>query len=283
MKIRLILVALLVLIAAVAGVVRSYTSRGVALRDLPHALAAEDHSKGEAREEIRESFELAAGARVYVKGINGAVKIETADIKTAEVYIERIGKSESSLARRKILIESTSDSLVIRGRKGRAGLFARLFGSNPTETVTLKVPRQIALTAEGVNGALIVGEVEGPVEVRGVNGKVEVAQAKGSAHFRGINGNIIVALSQIEVNGISLHGVNGNIDVKLAPGLNAQVEARGMNGRIVSDLPDFVLDEARHGNYTARVGTGGGEISAKGINGNIVLSRSIVPVAINVK
>jgi hypothetical protein len=282
MKTRLTLVALLVLIAAVAGIVRSYTSRGVALRDLPHALASDEQSKGEVREEIRESYELAPGARVLVKGINGAVKIETADIKTAEVHIERLGKSDAALARRKIVIESTPNSLEIRGRKGDAGFFARIFGSNPTERVTLRVPRQIALTTEGVNGAVIIGEIEGPVDVRGVNGKVEVAQAKGSAQFHGINGNIVVALSQIDPNGIALKGVNGNIEVKLAPGLSAEVEARGMNGRIVSDLPDFVVDEAKHGNYSARVGTGGGEISAKGINGNIVLSRSIVPVAVSV-
>ena len=52
-----------------------------------------------------------------------------------------------------------------------------------------------------------------------------------------------------------------------------------MNGHVSSDLPDFVLEEARHGNYHARVGNGGNSISANGINGNIRLSRATLATA----
>ena len=279
MKKRLILVLLLVGLAAVAGVVRSYTNRGGSISDLPHALASEEQGGADVREEIRESYELAPGARVRVSAINGAVKIETADIKTADIYIERIGKSAESLSRRKIAIESTPTSLNIRGEKGNVGFFARLFGSNPTERVTLKVPRQISLVTEGVNGSVIVAEVDGPVDVRGVNGNVQIAQAKSSVEFHGINGNISIGLMDLERNGVNIKGVNGNIDLRLAPGLNARIAAHGMNGRVDSDLPDFVLEEARRGNYEARVGSGGNEISAKGINGNIFVTRSAAAAA----
>lgn len=161
----------------------------------------------------------------------------------------------------------------IQGKNGDAGLIAKLFGSTPTERVTLKLPRQISLATEGVNGAVIVGEIDGPVEVRGVNGKVEVAQAKNSAEFSGINGNISVALAEIKNDSVSISGINGNIELRLAQGLSADLEAHGMNGNVVSDLPDFVLEKAKHGNYVAHVGSGGNSISAHGINGNIRLSR----------
>lgn len=271
---RLILVALLIVIAAVAGIVRSHSSRGVSLSKLPQAIAGESDSAGDTREEIRKTYQLTPGARVRVSGINGAVKIETADTTTAEVYIERIGKSAEALGRRKVVIEATADSLHISGKKGDASLFAKMFGSNPTERVTLKLPRQIALVTNGVNGAVIIGEVDGPVEVHGVNGKVEVAQAKGAAEFHGINGNISVALMEIRNDSVSMNGINGNIELRLAEGLNADLEAHGMNGNVVSDLPDFVLEKAKHGNYLAHVGTGGNSISANGINGNIRLSRA---------
>jgi Toastrack DUF4097 len=280
---RVILVVLLVGIAAVAGLVRSHSKQSGSLSELPEAISRDSSSTGEAREEIRKSYELAPGARVRVAGINGAVKIETANIKTAEVYIERTGKSQEALDRRKVVIESSPTSLEIRGKHGDVGFFARLFGSNPTEKVTLKLPREVSLATEGVNGSVTVGEIDGPVEVHGVNGKVEVAQASGSAEFHGINGNVSVALKQIQQDGVSINGVNGNIELRLAEGVNAELEAHGMNGNVVSDLPDFVLDKAKHGNYTAHVGTGGNSISANGINGNIRFSRVIMTEQANNK
>jgi hypothetical protein len=271
---RIILVVLLVSIAALAGIVRSYSKTGRNLTDLPRVVAGETHSQGDVREEIRKSYELSAGAKVQVEGINGAVKIETSDTRTAEIYIERTAKSNEALQRRKIVIENTPTSLKIRGEKGDAGIFARIFGSSPSEKVTLKLPRQISLLTQGVNGSVTVGEIDGPVEVHGVNGKVDIAQATGSAEFHGINGSISVALIRLEKEAVSLNGVNGNIELRLAEGVNVELEAHGMNGRVSSDLPDFVLEEARHGNYHARVGSGGNSISANGINGNIRLSRA---------
>ena len=271
---RIILVVLLVSIATLAGIVRSYSKTGRSISELPRVVSGES-SQGDVRDEIRKTYELAAGAKVEVEGINGAVRIETSDTRTAEIYIERTAKSAEALQRRKIIIEGTANSLKIRGEKGDAGLISRLFGSSPSEKVLLKLPRQIALVAQGVNGAVTVGEIEGPVEVHGVNGKVDIAQATGSAEFHGINGNISVALKRLEKEGISLNGVNGNIELRLAEGVSIELEAHGMNGRVSSDLPDFVLEEARHGNYHARIGSGGTSISANGINGNIRLSRAM--------
>lgn len=271
---RIIILVLLVGIAAVAGIVRSYSKAGHSISEIPRAISGESQSEGEVREEIRKNFDLSPGARVEVAGINGAVKVETADTKTAELYVERIGKSPEALRRRKIVIESSANSLTVRGKTGDVGFFGRIFGSSPTERVTLKLPRQVNFVASGVNGAVTVGEIEGPVEIHGVNGKVDVARASGTAEFHGVNGNISVALSRLDQDGISINGVNGNIDIRLAEGIGAELEAHGMNGNVTSDLPDFSLEKAKHGNYQARVGSGGNSISANGINGNIRLSRA---------
>jgi hypothetical protein len=269
---RVIIAALLVVIAAVVGIVRS--GRGVPhLNSLPEGIAGESNTSGDVREEIRKNFDLSPGAHVLVSGINGPVNIETADVKTAEIYIERFGKSQAVLDRRKIMVDCAINDLTIRGKSGDVGLFARIFGSNPTEKVTLKIPKQVSLTTEGVNGSVIVGEVNGPVEARGVNGKVNVASATGKAEFHGVNGNIMVGLKSIDQSGVSLNGVNGNIELRLGPGVNVELEARGMNGNVDSSLPDFALERARHGSYSARVGNGGSSISAHGINGNITFTR----------
>jgi hypothetical protein len=273
---RIVILVVLVALAGVAGVVvRSSSSKGGTVAELRELVSR--NAEDAVRAEIRQSFELAPGARVDVGGINGPVKIETADTKTAEIYIERTGSCQEALDRRKVYIEGSADRLSIRAETVEHSFFARLFGAKASEKVTLKLPRQISLAAKGVNGSVVVGEIEGPVELGGINGKVNIAKAAGSATFKGINGNIFAGLKSIEQEGVTLNGINGNIELQLPADVNADFDARGLNGRVIADLPNVSIDKGRHGSYWARIGNGGTGITAKGINGNIRLTTAIPP------
>jgi len=271
MKRILILVAL-VGIAGVAGIVRSHTKAGDFDKFVSRN-AAED-----TREEIRQSYELAPGASVEIGNINGSIKIETSDSRTAEVLIERRAVSQEALTRRKISVEADANNLRIHGEKGDVGFFERFFGKNPSERITLKLPRQIALHTKGVNGALIVSDIDGPVDVRGVNGKVQISSFSGAGEFKGINGNMSVGVKQVGSQGLELGGINGNIELQLVDKLDADIDIHGINGSVIEDLSDVTLDRTKHGKYTGRIGNGGSPINAKGINGNIRFTRS--PVAV---
>ena len=266
---RIIVLVLLVGIAGVAGIVRSYTKAGGSIREWPHAIKGQS-TGAEVRDEIRKTVELSPGARVDVSGINGAVTIETSDTRTAEIHIERTAESQEALNRRKIVINHTADSLSIKGEK-EGSVLGRIFGSNPKEKVTLRLPRQIALNTSGVNGAVKVGEIDGPVDISGINGRVDVAEASGSANFSGINGQVSFALKGLGKAGIEISGINGNIELRLSESVNADLEASGMNGVVTSELANVIVDKTSRGNYTARIGSGGAPISASGINGNIRL------------
>lgn len=266
---RIVILIVLVAIAGVAGVVRSSVGSVSELRGLVSHKNAAD-----VRQEIRQTYELAPGARVEIAGLNGAVKIETSDTKTAEIYIERTASSQEVLDRRKVTIEADANSLRIRGDKSDdAGLLSRLFGGSASERTTLKLPRQIALTAKGVNGSFVTSDIDGAIEVAGVNGRVQVGSAVGSATFKGINGNMVVGLKTIDQQGVTLSGINGNIELQLGADVNADFDAHGMNGAVISDLPGVQIDREKHGKYWGRIGTGGAGISAKGINGNIRITR----------
>ena len=265
---RILLLVALVVIAGIAGIVRSHSKAGDFDRLVSH------NASDQVREEIRQSYPLAPGASVELTNINGAIRIETSDTNTADVYVERLASSNEALGRRKVIIEADSNNLRIHGEKGDVGFLERLFGSNPSEKLTLKLPREIALHTKGVNGALIVAELDGPVEVRGVNGRVQIAAANG-AEFKGINGNITVGLKRLNSDGVTLGGINGNIELQLTPGINAAFDAHGINGNVMSDLSEVSIDRGRHGTYSGQIGSGGSSvITAKGINGNIRLTRS---------
>jgi hypothetical protein len=268
---KIILVVLLLVIAGIAGVVRSHTR--VSAHAWPLAINADKTSPANVRDEIRKTVELNAGARVEVSGINGWVKVETTDSRTADILIERFGESQEVLNRRKITIESNASGLTIRGEKGDAGLVARMFGSNPTEHVTLRLPRQISLATNGVNGSVTSGAIDGSLEVNGVNGKVDVLQAAGRAELNGINGNVSVGLATISTGGVEISGVNGNIDLRVGDNVNASLKTHGMNGSVTTDLPNVSINKTSHGSFSAQIGSGGSPISANGVNGNIRLTR----------
>ena len=266
---RIVILIVLVAIAGVAGVVRSSVKSVSELSELV------SHNKfNDVKQEIRETYQLSPGARVEIAGLNGAVKIETSDSNTAEVYIVRTGSSQEALDRRKVLIEADSNSLRIRAEKTDSGFFSIFVGSPPAERATLKLPRQIALAAKGVNGSFVTGDIDGEVEITGINGRVQIGSAVGKATFKGINGNMVVGLKRIDQEGVNLSGINGNIELQVGAEVNADFDAHGMNGRVLSDLPNVSIDKSRHGRYSARIGSGGSAISAKGINGNIRFTRA---------
>ncbi len=266
---RIVILVVLVILAGIAGVVARSASRVAEIREL-----VTHESAGDVRDEIHQSHELSPGARVELIGLNGAVKIETSNTNKAEVKIERIASSQEALERRKVTIEADGNSLRIKGEKSDNGLFSKFFGSSASERVTLKLPRQISLFAKGVNGAVTSEEIEGPVEIAGINGRVQLAGATGRAHFKGINGSVVVGLKKLDQDGVTLSGINGNIELQLGADVNADFDARGMNGRVTSDLPNVAIDkDDKRGSYSARIGSGGSGITAKGINGNIRFTR----------
>jgi DUF4097 and DUF4098 domain-containing protein YvlB len=264
---RILIVVALVVIAGIAGIVRSHSKTG----DFDRLVSR--NATDQAREEIRQSYQLAPGASVDLSNINGAIKIETSDSTMAEVFVERIGASQEALARRKVTIEADTNSLRIHGEKTDVGFLERLFGTRPSEKITLKLPRRISLHTKGVNGGVTVGEVEGSVDVRGVNGRVQIAGTNGSAEFKGVNGNISIGLKQLNGEGLTLGGINGNIELQVAEELNADIDANGINGNVASDLSNVLIDRNKHGKFSGRIGSGGSLISAHGINGNIRFTR----------
>jgi hypothetical protein len=235
------------------------------------------------REEIRRSYTLKPGADVIVSGINGRVEVETAETDHAEVLIVRSAKKHEDLQYRKIKIVHDPSELRIGLEGDRRSLFSS-FGSIPEgrQRVTLKLPRKVAFITNNVNGDVAVGEIEGGVDVRGVNGKVNVEQVSGGASFRHVNGKIDATIVKLSMGGgIDLNGVNGNTTLRFVGEVNADVDARAHNGRVESDLPNLQesKDEKRYGRYSARIGTGGPQISIRGVNGNVSLTKAEKPAA----
>src|SRR5262245_19838961 len=84
----------------------------VALAAAPMATAAQKHAHSEDQEfseqdKIDQTYTLSPGARVEVRGINGAVEVETSTDGTAEVHIVRMARTREDLNYHKILIDQS--------------------------------------------------------------------------------------------------------------------------------------------------------------------------------
>jgi len=227
------------------------------------------------RDEIHQSYQLSPGAKVEVRGINGAVDVETAAGTTAEVNIVRSARTRDDLNYHKIIVEATATSLVVRGEKD--GDHSERYGRDRQvrQRVTLKLPRQVDLGVSGVNGRVNVGEIDGPVRLNGINGRAEVAQAVGYSELNGINGHVRVTISRLSEQGIRVSGINGGVELRFTDDVNADLDVTGINGPVNADLPNVTLTgKLNRQNVHAKIGLGGSPIRVSGINGTVKLTRA---------
>ena len=258
MKGRIFVVVILVAAAAFAG---RWVNRSVGV-----------DSGGARREETRRSFTLEPGARVEVVRINGAVNIKTADTDAAEVHIVRTADSAEALEYSPVTVECSPESLVVSGERRDGGNFWRWLsgGGRSRQEVTLTLPRRVELSASHVNGAVTVGELEGPVEVSHVNGRVEVAQAVGRSEVRHVNGGVRVGVSQLGKDGMDVSHVNGNIEVRFRQIANADVEVERQNGGLSVNVPNLTMQERVSRTHSRlRFGAGGAPVQISHVNGNV--------------
>jgi hypothetical protein len=271
---RVLIVVVLLVAAAVLGLWRSHGGVREGFNRIVNASG--ENSPGGSGDETRKTFELKPGARIEIQGINGRVDIQTSETRTAEVFVRRTGDNPSSLRRREMIIEQNSDGgILVRSKQSHVGLWDHLFGKDPKEEVTIKAPRQIALSLRGINGRVNTTEVVGSLEVRGVNGRLDLGQATDFVEVSGVNGDISLGLNKLGERGARFSGINGGVELKLGSDLNAQLNARGMNGNVRSDIPGVTVDRDQFGaHYSARIGNGGAPIDISGLNGNVRLTRS---------
>jgi len=267
----LLLAVMVVLAAAPCGFSSSAPQRErQTVRDRDRDNDSEDRDFSE-KDEFHQSYQLAAGARVEVQGINGSVDIETAPGGAAEVNIVRSARSREDLEFHKIIVEQTANGLVVRGEKDRENSGR---GRDVRQRVMLRLPRQVDLGVGGINGKVGVGEIDGPVKLSGINGRVEVAQAKGYSTISGINGRVKMTISQLGAQGIHVSGVNGGVDLFFAEDLNADLDVTGINGSVSPEVGNVtVMGKLDRQNFHAKIGSGGAPIKVTGVNGHVKLAR----------
>ena len=148
----------------------------------------------------------------------------------------------------------------------------------------VRVPRDIDVKVKTVNeGRVVVRNINGSFLVRNVNGDIEMENLSGSGTARTVNGPVKVSFRQNPRENSAFRTVNGEVELRFAHDLSADFRFKTFNGGIYSDfpvtaLPVHAVSEERRGGklilradrFTgARIGSGGPEIQAENLNGDI--------------
>src|ERR1051326_2434531 len=190
---------------------------------------------------------LDPGQLIEIKGVNGGIRAEPTTGTEVEVTAEKSG-SRFDPADVEIAVVDNDNGLTICAvypqqhgtpndcKPGSVGHMES--GDNDVQVeFTVRVPAGVRFIGRTVNGAVQALHLGADVEAYTVNGKIDVTTS-GTALAETVNGSIRASLGSVRWYGARrFTTVNGSIEVNLPPGINANLAASTVNGRICSDFP----------------------------------------------
>ncbi len=157
--------------------------------------------------------------------------------------------------------------------------------------LTIQVPPDFSLKLGTVkDGAIVVENVRGELEISNVNGAITLTQVSGSAVANTINGNLTATFKSVTAGTpMAFSSLTGKVDVTFPASTKALLKLKSDHGQVYSDF-DFALDKrpakvthdtqgglSRFSKEAWTYGTlngGGAEITLQSLNGDIFLRKA---------
>lgn len=225
--------------------------------------------------EFNQSYPLQPGGSFELQNVNGTVDVQGWDRNVVEVHAVKTAKQkESDLERVSIEVDARPDAVSIATR------YPQNEGVEVAVEYTVHVPHGARVEHIGtVNGTLRVSGIENVEDVHTVNGNIEMFEAGGSVHAHTTNGNVHLELAHLQdKTGATAETTNGSLVLAVPSDLQAEVEARCLNGNFSSEIPITMESTQRPREVHGRLGHGGAPIHLRTVNGGIrvVILRSTV-------
>ena len=243
---------------------------------LPSWNAATSRDAGPRQHEFRWQRALEVGKTIEIKGINGSVTAEKASGQRVEIVAVKFGKRSDPRDVKIEVVEGAEGVTVCAvypgssscgsGNRGRTNI-----RNNDVQVrFNVRVPEGVRLVATTVNGSVKASDLESDLVARTVNGSVTLSTT-GRAEASTVNGTITAQIGATNLTAdLEFSTVNGSISVEVPDGLNADIAASTVGGRLSSDFALMVDRRRMHGT----LGSGGYELKLSTVNGTIRLRRA---------
>lgn len=237
---------------------------GVALGML---LAALPVFAASVEENFEHSYPVSANVRVSLSNINGSVEITGWDKNEVRVEAVKRADSKEKLARLKIDIQASKDSVAIK-----TDLPSGTNNNPGSVDYEIHVPRNARLDKiDTVNGSVEISDVRGSVEASSVNGKVQGRGLTGDIDLHTVNGSVdCEAIDFSAARNVKLSTVNGGVELSMPRDADAHLTASTVHGGISSN---FNLPIKKHfpvgSDLDTTLGSGKTSVNLSSVNGGI--------------
>jgi DUF4097 and DUF4098 domain-containing protein YvlB len=241
--------------------------------------AAQGHASESRRytEEFHQTYPLAAGGRVELDNINGAVHITGWDRNEVKVDAVKYAGTKERLDEARIEVEAGSDSVSIRTKyPNHDHIFNGGWNDPAGVEYTLTVPRGARLDEiKLINGPLDIHGVSAEVRASCINGRMLAEGLQGRVKLETINGRMEAHFDRLANSPIELSSVNGSLELILPSDAKAELEASTVSGGIDDDFGLHV----RHHRFVGHdlrgaLGGGGTRIRLSNVNGHIEIRHA---------
>lgn len=229
---------------------------------------------------------LAAGKRLEIKGVNGAIRATATTGDEIDVSARKIGH-RSDPDEVEIKVVPSEDGVTICAlyptpRRARhenscepGDEWSSSTENNDVEVdFTIKLPAGIEFFGRTVNGDLEADNLGADADVSTVNGSVDVSAA-GHVEASTVNGSIRAAMGRADWESTAKFStVNGGITLTLPPSLSAEVRAETVNGDLETDFPLTVTGRFGPRHLRGTIGNGGRSLELSTVNGSIHLRKA---------
>lgn len=225
---------------------------------------------GTVTEEFHQTYPLAAGGKVAVHNVNGAIQVTAWDRNDVKVDAVKRGPSKQDIDDLRIEVNAQPGSVEIRTKYPENS-----HHNHGSVDYAITVPRGAAMDSiNSVNGDVTVEGVSGPVHANAVNGKVEVRKTGGDLNLSTVNG-VVNAEVEASARKVVMSTVNGSISLAFSAAFAGHLNAHTVHGEISSDF-DIPVRHAGFGAGTSvetTIGSGNADVKLSTVNGPIKLSR----------
>lgn len=213
---------------------------------------------------FEQTFPLSSGGSFTLENVNGSVHVDGWEKEEVEVKAVKVAAHDAKDADQvKIDVESAPQHVNVRTE------YPQGEGAQVSVEYHIHVPYRVLLAGIAtVNGSVMVHGVNGSGELRSVNGNVEVTDSSGRFSERTTNGDLRMELRKLPDGGpMAMETVNGSVSLGLPADAQADLRMLSMNGNLYSDLPLQSRGTLSARSFHGKMGSGGGEVSVRTING----------------
>jgi hypothetical protein len=237
--------------------------------------------------EFRWDGSISSGHWLYVRNLNGPIRVERGSGGRAEVVGEkkwRRGNPEDVRIEVRKVGSGGQDMLICAlwyentdcDEDGYHVHNDNRWGNRNNDVqveFTIRLPEGVKLDVSTTNGSLDIDGASSTVEAHTTNGRVTASSTGGPVRAGTVNGDVEVHMGSVGDEDLKFGTVNGSIVVYVPDNLNADVDMRTVNGRVESDFPMTVSGRINARHIRATIGKGGRRIEFSTVNGSVELRK----------